>query len=267
MNGLIRFYNSVHLNWGIKKQLKRGRRWFDYRILYPIYSGLERYYFGRVMHLFGADYHWDDQKSQNLDKKTGNFGYGYLHYAFIRSQRPERILCLGSMYGFIPYMMAKACRDNGFGHVDFVDAGFDIEDAGNRSNHYYGQGFWKKIDPKAHFDYLGVGDYITPYIMLNSEFAKKYDYKYDYIYLDADHSYKGAILNLKLFWARLRQDGYLCFHDIHFDRVIEGVAFEHGKMWKRVSPMPFKFEVSNHYSGLGFLQKLDRHNPLDYCGK
>ncbi len=271
MNKWTQLYDSIHLNLGIKKLtqlliqifLHQTDR-FDTIILYPIYTLLTKYFYSRIIFHYGADYHWGDEKSQNLDKKLGNFGYGEIHYAFIRNQRPKRILCLGSMYGYIPYMMARACKENGYGHVDFVDANYDINNSKFKGKHYYGQGFWQKSVIKDHFTYLGVNRYITTYSMNNSDFAKKYKYNYDYIYLDADHSYKGAIINLKLFWSSLTKEGFLCFHDIHFDRTLSGLIFEHGKIWKKLSAMPYKFELSNHYSGLGFIQKITNDHPMTH---
>ena len=270
MQKVVDLYNSIHLNLGIKRFLnrlifsQRHINWLDNHFLFPFYLSLEKYFYTRIVSHYGADYRWGDEKSQNLDKKNYNFGYGYIHYSLIRNQRPKRILCLGSMYGFIPYMMARACKENGYGHVDFVDANYDIHDTKYSNSHYYGQGFWKKATTKDHFKYLGVNEYITSYVMTNTDFAKKYNYDYDYIYLDADHSYKGALQNLRLFWSKLVKEGFLCFHDIHFDRTLEGVVFEHGKVWKKLSKMPYKFELSNHYSGLGFVQKLTDDNPTNY---
>lgn len=286
---LINIYKSIELNLGFKKKINKIvdiegtikkideqilRSFYvfleklfivniDNIILYPIYDILRKYFFKRIVRYYGADYHWDDQKSQNLDKKTSNFGYGQIHYSLIRSQKPKNILCVGSMYGFIPYMMARACKENNFGHVDFVDASFDINDPNDKTDHFYGQGFWKKCNPKKHFSYLGSGEHITTHVMTTEEFAKKYPKKkYDYIYLDGDHSYHGALVNLKLFWSNLNQDGYLCLHDIHFDRIVKNVFFEHGKMWNALSKMPYKIEISNHYSGIGFIQKIGSKNPL-----
>jgi hypothetical protein len=39
--------------------------------------------------------------------------------------RPKRVLCVGSRYGYIPAICAYACKENNYGVVDFVDAGFD----------------------------------------------------------------------------------------------------------------------------------------------
>lgn len=268
MKDLYKIYDSIRLNLGIKKFLREKVFTESYicsidnNVLYPVYELLEKYFYKRVVYHYGADYRWGDEKSQNLDKKKNNFGYGLYHYALIRNQRPTRILCIGSMYGFIPYMMAKACRENKKGHVDFVDADFDMKK--NKGNNYYSQGFWNKVKGKGHFNYLNAGKYVTTHIMTSKDFAKKSKEKYDYIYLDGDHSYKGGLENFKLYWPRLKKEGFIVLHDIHFDRILRGMLFEHGKMWKDLEKMPFKFELSNHYSGLGFIQKLTNDNPLRF---
>lgn len=270
MNSWLNLYHKLKLNLGIKRLLEthvfipNNLKWLDNFLLYPIYNFLREYFFIRIVQYYGADYRWGDQKSHNLDQKTYNLGYGQIHHALIRSQRPKRVLCIGSMYGFVPYLMARACQENGYGHVDFVDAGYDMRKKGK---HFYGQGFWKKINPKKHFDYLGAEPHITSYVMTSAQFAKKYHRRYDYLYFDGDHSFRGAFQNLRLFWPRLNPEGILCLHDIHFDRLVEGVRFEHGKMWQKLSFMPYKFELSNHYSGLGFIQKLGHQDLLSELEK
>lgn len=240
MSILQSFYDSIQL--------------IDKNILFPLFTRLDHYMFHRIMKYYGADYRWNDQRSQNLDKPTYNYGYGLVHYSLIRSQRPNRVLCIGSMYGYIPYMMAKACKENGIGHVDFVDAGYDINKKTAKS--FFGQGFWKTVNPKKHFAYGGVEKYISTYVMTSVRFARQSSASYDYIYLDGDHSLKGAVTNVRLFWPRLNTEGFLVFHDVDFDRDAEGLSFRHGRVWKALSFLPFKFKLTNHYSGLGFIQKM-----------
>jgi len=56
----------------------------------------------------------------------------------------------------------------------------------------------------------------------------------------------------------------MCFHDIHlkkefFKKEAQNVDLEFGYrvIWEELmGKHDFKFELSNHYSGLGFLQKL-----------
>jgi len=257
-------YNSIHLNTGIKRKisaigkiLEKQMKFFDTRVLLPVYRKLEDYFYKKASMHYGADYHWGDERSQNLDKKTANYGYGLLHHAIIRNQRPKRILCVGSMYGFIPFMMAKGCAENGKGVVDFVDAGYDINDKADSKRHFFGKGFWKSSNPKKHFSYLLDRSYVKVYVMKLERFIKKHGKRrYDYIYLDGDHSYKGAKKALSTLWPRLNERGLLCLHDIHFELKRGDMTFDHWRVWEElIKTSDYKIEFSNLYSGLGFIQK------------
>jgi len=87
------------------------------------------------------DYYGGNEGHQ-IDKKTGNLGYGFIHYALIRNLKPERVLCIGSGRGFIPAVCALACKENRRGVVDFVDAGYGK----GHPKSWGGDGFWKKVD-------------------------------------------------------------------------------------------------------------------------
>ena len=259
MTRLLKLLDSIRFNWGVKTWLREKAETLEYfaenQLIYPIFKKLERHIYHRIVNHYGADYKWGEQRSQNLNKTS--YGYGLFHYTMIRNQRPKRVLCLGSMYGYIPYMMAKACEDNGFGHVDFVDAGYDLESGADPHVHFFGQGFWPKSDLKKHFSYLLNPKYISSFLMKTADFAKKTVHKYDYVYLDADHSYSGAKSDVLDFYPKLNLDGYLVFHDIHFKKTLHGVDFEFWKIWKQLGVLPNKIEVSNHYSGLGVIQKIN----------
>jgi hypothetical protein len=175
------------------------------------------------------------------------------------------------MYGFIPYMMAKACSENGMGHVDFVDAGFDVNNKKNTDNHFFGQGFWAKTDSKKHFSYYLKKGYISVYMMTSRQFYKKHGNSYDYVYLDGDHSFIGAKQDIDMFWPGLSNGGILAIHDIHFDfkkslenvneefiRSAGTVKFEMDKVWKLFNTTRYKLDVTNGYSGLGIIQKIGK---------
>jgi len=94
--------------------------------------------------------------------------------------------------------------------VEFVDAGLDESDKKSWS----GIGFWKKTDLKKHFNVSKLNNWINTYIMTSQSFADAYPkWKYDYIYIDGDHSYGGVKLDFKLFWPRLNKNGFMVFHD------------------------------------------------------
>lgn len=260
-NFIIEIYDSIKLYWGIKQIIVRVIDIFDKVLIYPVYCFLYYYLKRRILYHYGADYRWGNQKSQNIDKETGNMGYGLIHYAIIRNLKPGRILCIGSMYGFIPFMMAFACRENRKGHVDFVDAGYDMNDKNDSVRHYFGQGFWKKINPRNHFNYPFENNYLSSYIMTTEEFVKLKKNRYDYIYFDGDHSYTGAVKDFIAFWPRLKTGGFVCFHDIQFNKIKKGIPFEFWKIWKDLEIFPYKIELLNNYSGLGFLQKKGKMDP------
>lgn len=265
MGVFSQLYDAIHLNLGFKRCVRHlalsiipALEALDRFLLFRISRAIDAYRFGRIVYHYGADYRWNDQQSQNLDKNRSSYGYGHIHYGLVRNQRPRRILCIGSMYGFIPYMLAKACMDNRMGHVDFVDAGYDETDQKDAGKHIFGQGFWKRVDTKKHFSYILDSSYITTYVMTTKAFAQKFpNRRYDYIYLDGDHRYTGAKFDFQTFWPRLNERGYITLHDIHFEATALGITFEQWRLWEKlVQTHPYKIEFYNHYSGLGIIQKL-----------
>jgi len=200
----------------------------------------------KIIEYFGAD------DGQNINIPSGNLGYGFIHYSFIVNTKPKRILCVGSRKGFIPAICALACQENDFGHVDFVDAGYDLDNP----NHWTGIGWWKKIDPKKHFSFLDINNWLTTYVMTTEEFAKKYKHKYQYIYIDGDHSYKGVKTDFNLFWPRLDKNGLMSFHDVVVKNDIGLPPFGVWRFWKEISS---KYKVVFNFpknSGLGIIQKV-----------
>lgn len=191
----------------------------------------------------------------NLDEAKGTLGYALMHYAFITNLRPNRILCVGSQKGFIPAILALACKENGTGHVDFVDPGYDRDNP----NHWGGVGFWKKHDANKHFGRFGLGLWITTHVMTSAEFARKNKRRWQYVYVDGDHSYEGAKLDYKLFWPFLDRGGYMAFHDILLKNHPEHPNFGVWKFWNELRSqkkitIPFTYSQTLP-SGLGIVQK------------
>lgn len=247
---------------GIKTFVKRGykntRFWCDNKIFNPLYYFLQIYLARRIIGYYGADYKWSDEESQNISKNKGNLGYGFLSYGMIRNSKPKRVLCIGSMYGFIPFMCALGCKDNRWGTVDFVDASYNIHDEKDKIRHAFGQGFWKKVDPKKHFSYLGVSSFITTYIIRSNQFAKKYrDRHYDFIFVDGDHTYQGVKSDFEYFWPKLNKYGFMIFHDVQKKAVLEGIKFGYWKLWQELTKKHRSWIIfPNPVSGLGIIQKI-----------
>lgn len=213
---------------------------------------------GEFIETYARDDNW-----HNIDKRTGNLGYGWVHYAIIRNIRPGRVLMIGSRYGFIPAVCALACRDSGKGIVDFADAGYDQDNPRDnkfigegRNVHWGGSGFWVKNDPKKHFAKFGLDNYIKTYIMTSSAFKNKYPKRrWGYIHLDGDHSYKGVMADFNRFWPVLTTGGFLSLHDIYTQR-LGGLNYGVRHFWEEIKKTKkYNLLVIPGEYGLGIIQK------------
>lgn len=256
MKGLLAVLESLKY-FGLRKLYWLGKRLLQYLsdILIDLQFTNPRLQQSFLKHRFSRNvvqiYNGDD--GHNIDFNTFFLGFGLIHYALVRNTKPKNILCVGSRRGYIPAILALSCKDNDIGHVDFVDAGYD-EDTPEKN--WGGVGFWKKNDPNTHFSKLSIEKYITTHVMKTSEFAKLFSRKkYQYIYIDGDHSYKGAQLDYMLFWPKLEKHGFMVFHDIVPKGYLDNGKFGVWKLWKEISQknaISFPFPKD---SGLGILQK------------
>lgn len=187
----------------------------------------------------------------NLDRKTANLGYGWLHYALIRIQQPARVLCVGSRYGFIPAICALACKDNRKGHVDFVDAGFNQDI--NEPNHWGGLGIWKKIIPSKYFNFSNLHRHLSLHLMTTADYVHKNPHsRWEYVYLDGDHSYNGVKSDYDRFYPKVTKGGFILFHDSHMnpDKYLDyGV-----KRFINTLPSVHRIDLPGTY-GLSIIQK------------
>ncbi len=225
---------------GIKTQLKKMCCSLEDSFIFKAYLT-------RLMQFFHAD-----QYGHECNIEKADLGYGWIHYGLIRQKKPARILCIGSRHGYIPAILAQGCKDNGFGHVDFIDAGYGPNDR----NAWSGEGYWSTHKGKNCFREFGLGGHITLFLTTTQDFSDKYpDTHYEYIYIDGDHSYRGVSLDFNLFFPRLSKEGYMVFHDICVkEKMTEG---EYGvwKLWKRLEKKYGGIKVSYTGSGLGIIQK------------
>lgn len=195
-----------------------------------------------------------DERGHQANTSKADLGFGWIHYGLIRQQKPKRLLCIGSRYGFIPAVMAQACKDNGFGKVDFVDAGYGSED----QNHWTGQAYWKSNAGLQCFQNFGLKKHIRTFVQTTKDFAKQQSKKtnnYSYVYIDGDHSYQGAKLDYELFWPQLKKGGFMLFHDISVvGRLVEG-DYGVGSLFAEIKKNKPHLAINFPISGLGILQK------------
>jgi predicted O-methyltransferase YrrM len=193
-----------------------------------------------------------DEFGHEANLKNSDLGYGWIHYGLVRQQKPKKILCVGSRHGYIPAVLAQACKDNGTGLVDFVDAGYGEDESGG----WTGVGYWKTKEGQNAFRKFGLGSFLSLHVMENTKFAKiKAKTKYDYIYIDGDHSLSGVILDFKLFWPMLEKNGYIVFHDICVKGYKPEGLYGVWKFWEMASKKLKSISIEFIGSGLGIIQK------------
>ena len=195
-----------------------------------------------------------DERGHQANTKKADLGYGWLHYGFIRQQKPKHLLCIGSRYGFIPAVMAHACKDNVFGKVDFVDAGFGEND----QNHWTGKAYWHNKKGINCFKNFNLEKYIKIFVQTTKQFRKENkNKKYDYIYIDGDHSYEGVKFDFDSFWPKLNPGGFMLFHDICVKGNLPEGKYGVGQLFKEIinKNQQTYLIISYQQSGLGILQK------------
>lgn len=193
-----------------------------------------------------------DQMGHQADINKADLGYGWIHYGLIRQQKPKNLLCIGSRYGYIPAIMAQACKDNGYGKVDFVDAGYGEKDL----NHWTGKGYWKTKKGLNCFKDFGLEKFIEIHVQTTKNFKqKKISKTYDYIYIDGDHSYQGVSFDAKNFWPNLNKNGYMIFHDICVKGKLPEGEYGVGKLFEEFSDNKSNIRINYNKSGLGIIQK------------
>lgn len=198
------------------------------------------------------DYYAGEDNWHEIDKKSGNLGYGWFHYGMIRMLKPKRVLCIGSKRGFIPAVCALACRDNDFGVVDFVDAGFD--QTTGEPNHWGGIGLWKRIDKDKYFRPFGLNKFINLYVMTSTKYKNLYPKRvYGYMHVDGDHSFYGVSQDFKLFWPALSSGGIMAFHDIYTQN-LGGLNYGVSKFWDKIKAT-YRFAELPGECGLGVIFK------------
>lgn len=192
-------------------------------------------------------------RAHNNDYKTNNLGFGLLHYAFIRNIKPQNVLVVGSQRGYAPAICGLACKDEGIGTVDFVDAGYETSEP----HAWGGLGIWKTAT-KDYWKPIGCENIIKLHNMRLENFST--DKKYQYIYVDGDHSYEGVKRDFYFCVDLLDNQGYMTFHDVSVDKDTDYGKCGVKDFWHDISrdaSMNDKFEFLTfpYSAGLGFVRK------------
>ena len=161
-----------------------------------------------LVEIIKKNYH---ARAHNNNYSNCNLGFGLIHYSLIRNIKPKNILVIGSQKGFIPAICGIACLDEGLGSVDFVDAGYSTEEP----NAWGGLGIWKTAT-KEYWKPINCENIITIHNKKFEDF--NVDKKYQYIYIDGDHSYEGVKRDFIKCLNLIESESYITLHDITVDK-------------------------------------------------
>ena len=76
------------------------------------------------------------------------------------------------------------------------------------------------------------------------------DEAFDFIYVDGDHSFKGCLRDMELYWPKVKKGGCLAGHDYNMDEVKQAV-----------SVFDEKYKTTHTFDGMDFLIHKDSTNP------
>jgi hypothetical protein len=146
-----------------------------------------------------------------------NLGFGFLYYALVRALRPMHVLVIGSGYGFSVVCLALALKDNGKGHLSFVDPSYSIL-ANGPFKTVGGTAQWS--DPQqvtAHFARFGVERWVTHYRLRSEDFFARYEElrlpSVEIAFVDGNHSYRDVKSDFVSTLRRAHKNSYILLHD------------------------------------------------------
>jgi hypothetical protein len=136
---------------------------------------------------------------------------GIIYYAIACAAKARVCVCLGSGGGFVPCLMRQAQRDMALDPsvTYLVDA--ILPEAGFGSSEV--EGGWRDADgvfSKYYSDIVALNCLTTE---AARGFFRKNRVRIDFLHVDADHSFDGALSDFELYAPMVRESGFITFHD------------------------------------------------------
>lgn len=150
------------------------------------------------------------------EPQTLNLGFGFLYYGLARALRPRHVVVIGSGFGFSVVCLALGLKDNGFGHLSFVDPSYSVFKHGPLHT-VGGTAQWD--DPHkvyAHFGRFGVERLITHYKLTSAEFFAEQANrlpKLDIVFIDGSHAYADVRRDFMNALHHTHRNSYVMLHD------------------------------------------------------
>jgi predicted O-methyltransferase YrrM len=140
-----------------------------------------------------------------------NIDVANLYYSFTKMIRPLLVVEIGCFIGFSTLHFAQALREQAFGKIISIDAfDWDVETDKGEQNRQEVAEFYRK---KSNME--DIITYIKGYSgQVYADIAKDIEKQIDLLYIDGDHSVKGAFEDFNTYYDDVRVGGYLILHDI-----------------------------------------------------
>jgi hypothetical protein len=183
---------------------------------------VERIYNPEVVALIKRHFAPDGGAEREHNATAETLGFGAIHFSLVNNLRPERVLVIGSRYGYVPAIIGLALLANGTGTLDFVDANYNDSDHGFNTA-FGGVGHWTG-DPRDHFGPFDLRDIIQVHVTRSSEFFQSCNMQYGYIYIDGDHSYEGCRYDFEQAIKVAEPSALITMHDVLINDGIFGVS-------------------------------------------
>lgn len=151
---------------------------------------------------------------ENIDTQASiNRSIAQLLYYFTRNIRPGLVVETGTNLAYSTFWIAKALKEQGFGHIhsfDLFDGGEKASQTNKIDYHYRLVNSYKKQ--------AGMGDYVTFHkgdsaAGIGELFASRPGLKIDFAFIDGDHSINGCYADWKQVDRYLADSGYVILHD------------------------------------------------------
>jgi predicted O-methyltransferase YrrM len=125
--------------------------------------------------------------------------------------RPLLVVEIGCFIGFSTLHFAQALREQTFGKIISIDAfDWDVDTGNGEQNRQEVAEYYRK---KSNME--DIITYIKGYSgQVYSDIAKDIEKQIDLLYIDGDHSVKGAFEDFNTYYDDVRVGGYLILHDI-----------------------------------------------------
>ena len=158
--------------------------------------------------LFRSFNHTDDHRTSYAWSHGADgisyVGSGILYFAIPYMLKAQTCVCIGSGGGYVPRFMYQAQREANVQNARTILIDADKGDCG-RPNYLRADSAFRRQFPEIEFVNVDSADYVA--------LAKRQNLTIDYLHIDGDHSYEGALADFLNYFPLMSIKGLVTLHD------------------------------------------------------